>query len=78
MSELTITGRGFNRTTEIYIDDQLKAKTSLLQVTSRSLTLRLDSKDLFEKPKIVIKARNPEPGGGESQPLTISVSQAGG
>jgi hypothetical protein len=77
-SELTITGEDFNQAMEIYIDRQLKPKSSLLGVTEESLRLQLDSADLFEKTHIAVIARNPEPGGGESQPLTIPVSQPGG
>jgi hypothetical protein len=77
-SELTITGEGFNQAMEIYIDHQLQPKSSLLEVTKESLRLRLDPADLFEKTHIVVIAENAEPGGGESQPLTIPVSQPGG
>lgn len=66
-----------NQATEIYIDGRPKAKSSLLDVTNESLRLRLDPADFSGKTQIVVTAKNPEPDDGESQPLTISVSQPG-
>ena len=76
-SELSITGGGFSEATEIYVDDQPKAKSSLLEVTDKTLRIRFDPAELFDKTQIVVKARNPAPGGGESR-LAIPVLEPGG
>lgn len=76
--EVTVTGRGFTVRTDVFLNEQKLEKEAILQVTATSLRLRLTPTDLAGKSTISVKVVNPQPGGGESQVLTIPVNELGG
>jgi hypothetical protein len=73
--EITLTGQGFVK------DSTAKAAGKKLPTTfdnTQKLTAKLATADFGGRREIEIAVFNPEPGGGESDPVTLKISQENG
>jgi hypothetical protein len=77
-SEVTLTGEKFYTGTVATVNGRTKPATSVLEVGETSLRLRLEPGDLVERKTIDVRLSNPQPNGGDSDEVSIAVSQAGG
>lgn len=75
-TEITLSGEGLSSRSEVLVNGRPVPPDGVLEVTENSLRIRVEPADLVDADALEITVRNPPPGGGESEKLTIPIAVA--